>query len=217
MEVEMIHKKLVRLTVILILMALPAGVLADATAKIPDYFESSFAHESRGNYTEALNSVLGILRIDHRNYTAMLRAGWLSYLKGDYRHSVDYYRKAVSLEPGAIEPKLGLTLPLMASKNWKEAGAVARQVLKVDANNYLASSRLAFILFSQGRYGEAEKQYRKVISEYPADIDMKLGLGWTYFRMGQKRKAAAVFREVLMVRKNNTSAQHGMELIENGK
>jgi cytochrome c-type biogenesis protein CcmH/NrfG len=147
----------------------------------------------------------------------MLRAGWLSYLKGDYRHSVDYYRKAVFLEPGAIEPKLGLTLPLMASKNWKEAGAVARQVLKVDANNYLASSRLAFILFSQGRYGEAEKQYRKVISGYPADIDMKLGLGWTYFRMGQKRKAAAVFREVLMVRKNNTSAQHGMELIENGK
>jgi len=211
------HKKLVLFTVVLILMALPAGVLADETAKIPDYFESSFTHEIRRNYTEALNSVLRILRIDHRNYTAMLRAGWLSYLKGDYSHSVDYYRKAVSLEPGAIEPRLGLTLPLMASKNWNEAHAVVRKILKVDANNYLASSRLAFILFSQGRYGEAEKQYRKVISEYPADIVMKLGLGWTYFRMGQKRKAAGVFREVLMVRKNNTSAQNGMKLIENGK
>ena len=213
----MLHKKIVLFTVFLILLALPAGVLADETAKIPDYFEASFNLENRGNYTEALNSVLIILRIDHRNYTAMLRAGWLSYLKGDYRNSIGYYRKAVLLEPEAIEPRLGLMLPLMASKNWSEAGAVARKILKFDTKNFLASSRMAYILFSQGRYGEAEKEYRKIISEYPADIEMKLGLGWTYLRMGHNRKAAGVFREVLLVRKNNASAQNGMELIENGK
>ncbi len=217
MEVDIMHKKLVLFSVFLILLVLPAGVLADETAKIPDYFEASFNLENRGSYTEALNSVLLILRIDHRNYTAMLRAGWLSYLKGDYKNAIGYYRKAVSLEPEAIEPMLGLLLPLMASKDWREAGAVAQRILKIDKNNYLANSRLAYILFSQGRYREAEKEYRKIISEYPADIEMKLGLGWTYFRMGQKKKAAGVFREVLTVRKNNASAQKGMELIENGQ
>jgi len=213
----MMHKKIVFFTVFLILIALPIGLLADETAKIPELFSTSFNHESNGNYAEALNSVLMILRIDHRNYTAMLRAGWLSYLKGDYSNSIDYYRKAVLLEPEAIEPGLGLMLPLMASKKWNAAGDVARKILKFDTKNFLASSRMAYILFSQGRYGEAEKEYRKIISEYPADIEMKLGLGWTYLRMGHKSKAAGVFREVLMVRKNNTSAQNGMELIENGK
>ena len=217
MEVDMLHKKLVVFIAFLILIALPAGVLADETAKIPDYFEASFNLENRGSYTEALNSVLMILRIDHRNYTAMLRAGWLSYLKGDYKNAIGYYRKAVLLEPEAIEPKLGLTLPLMASKDWREADTVVQKILKSDKDNYLANSRLAYILFSQGRYGEAEKQYQKVISEYPADIEMKLGLGWTYLRMGHKKKAAGVFREVLVVRKNNASAQKGMELIENGQ
>ena len=217
MEVNMTHKKIVLFTVFLILFALPAGVLADKAAKIPDYFDASFNLESRGNYAEALNSVLIILRIDHRNYTAMLRAGWLSYLKGDYRNAIGYYRKAVLLEPEAIEPRLGLMLPLMASKKWNDAGDVAQKILKLDKKNYLANSRLAYILFSQGKYGEAEKQYRKVISEYPADIEMKIGLGWTYLRMGHKKNAAGVFREVLMVRKNNASAQKGMELIENGK
>jgi len=211
------YKKIVLFAVLLILLGAPCGVLADEATKIPEYFETSFKHESRGDYAAALNDVLRILRVDHRNYTAMLRAGWLSYLKGDYKESIDYYRKSVLLEPEALEPELGLMLPLMASKKWNEAGAVARKILKFEEKNYLANSRLAYIFFSQDRYGEAEKQYRKIISWYPADIEMKIGLGWTYLRMGNKNKAAGVFRDVLMVRKNNTSAHYGMELIEKGK
>jgi tetratricopeptide (TPR) repeat protein len=216
-EVELMNKKIGLFAVLLILVGAPVGILADEPAKIPEFFETSFTYEGRGNYAAALNSVLRILRIDQRNYVAMLRAGWLSYLKGDYNASVDYYQKAVLLEPEAIEPGLGLMLPMMASKEWDAADAVARKILKFDEKNYLANSRLAYVLFSQGRYGEAEKQYRKIISWYPADIDMKLGLGWTYLHMGNKKKAAVIFREVLTVRKNNTSAHYGMELIENGK
>lgn len=208
---------MVLFVMMLILLGAPVGVLADETAKIPDYFETSFNHESRGNYAAALNSVLRILRIDRRNYTAMLRAGWLSYSKGDYKKSIGYYRKAVLLEPEAVEPRLGLMLPLMVSKQWNAAGTIARKILKFDRGNYLANSRLAYIVFSQGRYGEAEKQYQKVIAWYPADIEMKIGLGWTHLRMGNKKKAAGVFRNVLTVRKNNTSAHYGMELIENQK
>jgi tetratricopeptide (TPR) repeat protein len=209
------HKKIVLFTALLILLTLPAAALADDAAKIPDYFEASFNHEIRGNYREALNNVLRILRIDHRNYTAMLRAGWLSYLKGDYSSSIGYYHKAISLQPYAIEPELGLTLPLMASKQWKEAGAVARKILNRDKDNYLANSRLAYILFSEGRYEEAEKKYRKVLSEYPSDIEMKLGLGWTYLRMGHRMKAIELFKGVLAVRKKNASAQNGLEFIFN--
>lgn len=211
------NKKIVFFTVFLILMSAPVEMLADEAANIPEYFETSFNHETRGNYEEGLNAVLRILRIDHRNYTAMLRAGWLAYLKGDYKNSVGYYQKAVLLEPKAVEPKLGLMLPLMASKEWDAAGDVASKILKFDEKNYLANSRLAYIFFSQGRYGEAEKQYQKVISWYPADIDMKIGLGWTLLRMDNKKEAAGIFRDVLTVRKNNTSALDGMELIENGK
>jgi tetratricopeptide (TPR) repeat protein len=217
MEVEMMNKKMVFFTVLLILLSAPVDVLADEAANIPEYFETSFNHESCGNYVEALNSVLRILRIEHRNYTAMLRAGWLGYLKGDYKHSVDYYRKAVLLQPEAVEPRLGLMLPLMASKEWDAAGDVALHILKFDEKNYLANSRLAFIFFSQGRYGEAEKHYRKTISWYPSDIDMKIGLGWTHLRMGNKKKAAEIFSDVLTVRRNNISAHNGMELVQNGK
>lgn len=210
-------KKIILITVILIFLGVPVAVLADEPANIPEYFEASFKHESRGNYAAALNSVLRILRIDHRNYTAMLRAGWLSYLKGDYKMSIDYYRKTVLLEPEAIEPRLGLMLPLMASKKWGEAGSIARKIIEVDKRNYLANSRLAYIFFSQGQYEAAEKQYRKILSWYPADLEMKIGLGWTYLRIGNRHKAAEIFRDVLQVRKNNTSAHYGMELIENGK
>ncbi len=178
-----------------------------------EYFENSFKYESQGNYAAALNSVLLVLRMDRGNYTATLRAGWLNYLKKNYKDSIRYYKKTVALEPDAIEPKLGLMLPLMASKMWHYAETTARAVLAIDPKNYTGNSRLAYILFSQTRYGEAEKQYGKVLQWYPGDIEMKLGLAWSNLHIGRKEVSEKYFREVIQVRKSNTSALAGMETI----
>lgn len=182
--------------------------------KISFYFEESFAYEAEKNYEESLDTVLKILKIEKDNYTATLRAGWLNYLNGDYQESLRYYKKTISLAPSATEPKLGLMLPLMALKRWSDTAATARKVLTSDPKNYLADRRLAYALFSQARYGDAEKQYRNIIASYPSDIEMKLGLGWTYLRMGRKKEAGKNFKEVLKVRRNNASALAGMEAIK---
>lgn len=195
---------------ILLVVSMIAGF---ADEQVPKLYEESFALEAQGDYSGAANKVLQILRADPKDYTAYLRAGWLFYLQADYNSSVTCYKKAIALQPDAVEPLLGITLPLMASKQWKEAEKMAKAVVQKDPNSYLGNSRLAYTMFCLGKYTESKEKYEQVLSLYPSDLDMKLGLGWVYFRLGNKRKAAEYFGEVLRVQKNNASALEGLEMV----
>lgn len=183
---------------------------------IPELFESSFALEATGQYARALEAVEAILRQRPDDYVANLRAGWLSYLLGAHDKAVRFYEKASDVEPKAIEPRLGLMLPLMAARQWARAAEVARRILEVDPRNYLARSRLAWVAYSQGRYGQAERTYAEVLRDYPGDVDMMLGLAWTYLKQGRKDDARRTFERVLRIRRNNESARAGLAELDQG-
>ncbi|MBI5610434.1 MAG: tetratricopeptide repeat protein [Deltaproteobacteria bacterium] len=190
-----------------------AGAAAQR-ARIAELFESSFSHEATNNYAKALADVQQIVQLAPQHYVANLRLGWLSYQKQRYDESVAAYTKAAELAPRALEPQLGMMLPLMAGKKWTSAERIGRAVLAVAPRNYLASSRLAYIAFSQGKFKEAEALYRQVLEDYPGDLEMQLGLGWTLLRLGRREEARATFAEVLGVSRQNASAKAGLEALK---
>lgn len=181
--------------------------------KIARLFESSFSHENQGETDAALNDTLQIVRIDANHYVANLRAGWLYYQKQRYSDSVRFYVQATKLAPLALEPQLGLMLPLMGAARWKEAERVARRVLEQAPRSYLARTRLAHVLLSQGRYSAAETLYEGVLTDYPSDVDVMLGLGWVYVWNGRKLAARAIFERVLAIRRGNVSAIAGLQAL----
>ena len=193
----------------------PGGRVMAGTSNIEihNLFTSSFEHEGSGETRQALNDILNILRLDPDNYTANLRAGWLYYLEGRYGDSVAFYEKTSNIMPSAIEPKLGLMLPLMATDRWPEAGEAGRDILDRAPGNYTAASRLAYIYFAQAKYRQAEEVYKGLIEYYPADLDMILGLGWTYARLGRRTEARRLFEAVLVIRSTNISARSGLDFL----
>ncbi|MFC1833444.1 tetratricopeptide repeat protein [Thermodesulfobacteriota bacterium] len=195
----------------LIVVSLLTPASGNATDEVAKHFQKSFRYEDYGNNAAALNAVIKILQTDPGNYTASLRAGWLYCVLGYHNDSIVQYRKAISLEPTAVEPRLGLVLPLMASKRWKEAAAAARDALDIDKKNYTANSRLAFSLYSMGEYHSAARVYRQILKLYPSNIEMQLGLAWTYAKMGRRSQARRWFKRVLSVRRFSQSALAGME------
>ncbi|MFC1706512.1 tetratricopeptide repeat protein [Planctomycetota bacterium] len=186
-------------------------VLATGVRDMGARFESSFRHEREGSLEEALAEVLAVLSKHEDHYVATLRAGWLSYCAGRHGEAVRFYRCAEKLEPKALEPRLGAMLPLMAGKRWREAEETGLRVLRRAPRSYLARSRLAYICFAHGRYAEAETWYRVVLADYPSDVEMRLGLGWTYARQGRKGLAREQFEEVLSIRPSNESALLGLK------
>jgi Tfp pilus assembly protein PilF len=184
---------------------------AQINTKYAELFELSSGHEYSGNIAGALNDILQILRVDPNHYVANYRTGYLYYLKGQYEDSIKYYKKASAIQSKAIEPLLGLMLPLTALKQWSKAEAIGGDVLKKAPLNYLAGSRLAFIYFSQGKYQKAEAQYKTVLESFPSEIEMMLGLAWTYQKEGRGAEAKKMFEDVLSISNNNANAIRGLK------
>lgn len=199
--------------VLLSLLSVSRATYPNRTEEIAELFESSFAHEVTGNLDRSLRDVLEILRVEPGHYIANYRAAWLYYLQARYTESVKYYEKASTIKPHALEPRIGMMLPLMAARRWAEAEVLGETILKQAPQNYLTGSRLAFTYFSQGKYSRALVLYKEVLAQYPSEIEMMLGIGWTYLKQGKTNQARAMFEQVLGIRRQNLNAKAGLEAI----
>lgn len=167
--------------------------LAWTTLFSEDLVQDSFVLEYNKNYTEALDILEKACKQNPHDYLAHLRAAWMAYLTGQMEKSLGYYHKAVVLFPGAIEPHLGKLLPLVSMKKYKEIQIAAKTILRMDGKNYIARKNMAFALYMMQDYESAYKYYFELIKDYPADVEILIGLGWTYLRLGEKKKANYVF------------------------
>ncbi len=197
------------ISTLVFLLALSAAP-ARAGDPTPDRYQESYALEAAYNYDRALRQLAGIPAEGPDAYLLPLRRGWLLYLLGRYEESVTAYRRAIAADSAAIEAHLGLTLPLMALRRWGEAEAATRAVLARAPGNYRAQSRLAYCLYSAGKHAPAAEVYAELVAAYPADVDMRTGLGWARLKLGDTAGARSAFADVLHLVPDHSSAQEGM-------
>jgi len=176
----------------------------------PAVFQESYDYEAIGRLEESLTALDRLSEAKRGGYVAVLRRAWLLHKLGRNPQSIEVYQKAVELDAKAIEARLGLLLPLMAERRWPEAEKAAREVLKADSGNYLATLRLAFVQYNQKRYAESRTLYRKLAEIYPSDVEVRAGLGWAWLKLGKMGEAASTFREVLDFAPKNALALQGL-------
>lgn len=90
----------------------------------------------------------------------------------------------------------------------------AHTVGDIDATapaDYRGNSRLAYILYSMGRYGAAAGRYAIVLARYPSDVEMRAGLGWSLRKQGRTADARSAFDAVLQVAPSHVSAREGLD------
>lgn len=189
----------------LALSAVSASAHADPTA-----WRRSYALEARGDSRGALAALDAMPSAERAGYVYTLRRAWLLYLAGRHDESVNAYRAASSSAPRAVEPRVGELLPLMAMRRWQETEQRAREVLRLDADNYLASRRLALALYQLGRFDDARAMYQQVSERYPGDLEMVTGSAWCDLRRGRRDQAATAFRTVLAVSPDDATATAGL-------
>ncbi len=193
----------------LLLAALLFAPAAWAQGAPADLFRQSYAAETRGDFTSALE-LMEKLGPAGSGYVGTLRKGWLHYLAGRHAQAATAYQKAAALEPAAVEPRLGAMLPLMALRRWKDAERLGGEALLLAPNDFTAVSRLAWIHYSQLQYAEAEPLYRRAVVSWPANAEMRTGLGWTLLKLGRNREAREAFEAVLAFAPDQLSAREGL-------
>ena len=192
------------------LLLLPSTVRAQAEGATATFYRESYALEAKHEYAGALAKMRDATRNAGKSYFSTMRMAWLAYLSGDFAASQADYTAAITAEPKAIEPRLGLTLPLLAARNWKELERACRDVLTVDPHNVVALSRLALAYYWAGNYAEAANTYRQLSADYPSELDYRTGLAWALLKLGRSAEARQVFESVLAVSPDNVSAKQGL-------
>lgn len=175
-------------------------------------FSTSYDQEAEGNYDEAIAPLKSLYR--ENSYELNLRLGWLYYLKGDYIQSKNFYAKAMTAMPYAIEAKLGYVLPEAAMGNWNRVVEVYEEILKIDPKNTLVNYRLGAIYYERKEYEKAYKYTELVVNLYPFDYDSVVLLAWINLQTGNTSRAKALFHKALMVYPESDSAKEGLKLIK---
>lgn len=190
-------------------LSMPGSARGDAAQQ----YARSYQLEAAGKASAAVKALARCPSAQQNTYFYQARLGWLRYLAADHPGAIKAYQRAAKLGPRAIEPLLGVMLPQMAMRRWKDAADMARAALRKDAKNFLANSRLAWALYNLGRFAESERVYRRVLELYPANLEMRSGLGWAQLKQGKKAEAQKTFRGVLAVSPKNSAALDGLAAV----
>ncbi|RPH33899.1 MAG: tetratricopeptide repeat protein [Bacteroidales bacterium] len=180
--------------------------------KLTAAFNDSYAKEKSGKYAESAAALKAYY--DVNSYEINLRLGWLTYLQGQYSESLGYYNKAIELMPYAIEPRLGLALPLSAQGNWEKVVEQYNKILTIDPHNTLILYRMGLISYEKKDYKQAYQYFEKVVNLYPWDYESVLMLAWTNYMLGKTHEAKILFNKVLLYYPDATSAKEGLGLIK---
>jgi len=176
-----------------------------ALADINPWAES-YRLESLYQYEAANNALNAIANKDPNNELLLLRRGWLEYLSGNHSKSIEYYKKAASVNGQSLEAQLGMILPLMAQQRWREAAASANKVLETAPWNYHAHIRLMACEQALKQWSTLEKHAQQVAARYPTDASVWVFLGRARHHLGNKDGASSAYDKVLQLVPDNFEA-----------
>lgn len=185
-----IYSKLVATMATLSFFSVP--VLAQEAA-----WSSSYQLEAAGKYSEAIAAIDLVPANGPDAELKILRRGWLTYLPGNFNESIREYKLAIEKNGKSIDARLGITLPLLAQKRWREAALHAKAVLDLSPNNYTALLRLAIAEEAQGNWAEMAKYATMMTSFYPTDATAYVYLARANAWLNKRGDAVAAYLAVL--------------------
>jgi tetratricopeptide (TPR) repeat protein len=137
-----------------------------------------------------------LLEREPRNAGLLARLGEL-YRTDDPARSVEYYARALEIEPRNADYATGYGAALVRARRFADAVVILRRVLTIAPNNYSAHANLANALYEL-------KLFREALNEYKWIAEAKPELAATYFliaishdSLGQYEEALAAYQTFL--------------------
>ena len=162
-----------------------------------DPWTESYRLEALTQYDSAAKSIEKVISDNPKNEFAILRHGWLNYLRGSHNESIRDYQKALDLNPGSLDARLGLMLPLIAQRRWREVASHADKVLKVAPWNYYAHVRLMISEEGEKKWDTLAKHAQKVNQRYPSDATVLVYLARANDWLKNDKEARQAYEKVL--------------------
>jgi tetratricopeptide (TPR) repeat protein len=159
---------------------------------------TSYALEANGKYEQAAAVLAPELDHGDSSEFALLRYGWLNYLQGNYNDAIRSYKRALERNQRSFDARLGIALPLMAQKRWREAARYLAYILARSPYDYTAHIRLMVCEEGLRKWETLEKHAREISAYYPSDATVLVYLARAYAWRGKNSQARAAYKRVLV-------------------
>jgi len=122
-----------------------------------------------------------------------------SYRTDDPARSLDFYRRAVEIQPDAADYALGYAAALVQARRFPEAAHILQQVVKATPDNYVAHANLATALYEAKRYQEAIPEYQWILATKPEVAVAHYFIATSHDYLGEYVEALASYEKFLSV------------------
>ncbi|MBN2039116.1 MAG: tetratricopeptide repeat protein [Spirochaetes bacterium] len=121
---------------------------------------------NKGYYNNAVSDFNEVVESDSSNQdksTALTYIGIIYDERGNYDKAVEHYLRALKYDKNSVIAYRNLAIAYRHKKDYSNAEEAVRNVLKIDSQNVQNLILLGNILFEQGRYKDAIKEYGEAL------------------------------------------------------
>jgi tetratricopeptide (TPR) repeat protein len=145
---------------------------------------------------EARAALEELVQKDPKNAAILARLGAL-YRVDNPARSLEYYRRAVEVDPRNVDFATGYGSALVQARRFVDAGALLKQVIANAPDNYTAHANLATALYEAKNYPEAIEEYNWLLKAKPDLYVAYFFIATAYDYTGQYPAALAAYESFL--------------------
>lgn len=136
-----------------------------------------------------------------------------SYRTVDPARSLDFYRRALEIEPRNSDYATGYSSALVQARRFAEAVAILRKVISAAPDKYAAHSNLATALFELKRYSEALAEYEWLLKTKPDLTVAHYFIATAHDYLGEYEQARAAY-EIFLASADQKTNQLEIEKVK---
>lgn len=128
-----------------------------------------------------------------------------SYRTDDPVRSLEYYHKALTIQPDNADFAVGYASALIKTRRFEEAVVILRRVIKIAPDNYVAHSNLATALFSLQYYEQALAEYEWLLNARPDLPVIHYFIAIAHDKLGEYQDALKAYETFLAQAETSTN------------
>lgn len=132
------------------------------------------------------------LELDPKHGEALAGLGWTYHLAGKKDAALSVFQRCEQLDSENVSCLRGLGSIAIANGRLLEARSWVETAQRVDPNDPKVQSSVALLAMMEGRLTVAKENYQSLSNRFPTKAEYQLGLGETFFRLGEPQKSAEI-------------------------